>query len=66
MEAQDGRYVGGQRSMDHCGSRYYTYRNVSIRLEKVGSKGKEHNLVVSLRFNITECVKGSYNQGIMG
>jgi hypothetical protein len=27
---------------------------------------EEHNPVVSLRFNITECVKGSYNQDIMG
>jgi hypothetical protein len=26
---------------------------------------KEHNLVVSLRFSIIECVRGSYNQGFM-
>jgi hypothetical protein len=57
MEAQDGRSVGGQISVDHFGSRYYTYRNVNKRLGKVGSKGEEHNLVVSLRFNITECVR---------
>jgi hypothetical protein len=25
VEAQDGRSVGGQRSMDHGISRYYTY-----------------------------------------
>jgi hypothetical protein len=52
--------------MNHGGSRYCTYRNVSRRLEKVGSEGEEHNLVVSLKFNIIECVRGSYNQGIMG
>jgi hypothetical protein len=40
VEAQDGIYVGGQRSMDHCGSRYCTYRNVNKRLGKVGSKVK--------------------------
>jgi hypothetical protein len=34
-------------------------------MEKVGSKGKEHNPTVSLRFSITECVKGRYNQGFM-
>jgi hypothetical protein len=39
--------------------------NVNIRLEKNGSEDKEHNLVVSLRFGITECVRGSYNQGII-
>jgi hypothetical protein len=26
---------------------------------------KRNNLVVSLRFSIIECVRGSYNQGIM-
>jgi hypothetical protein len=61
VEAQDGIFVGGQRSVDHCGSRYCTYRNVNIRLGKVGLKGKEHNPVVSLKFNITKCVRGSYN-----
>jgi hypothetical protein len=40
MEAQDGRFVGGQRSMDHCGSRYCTYRNVNKRLEKLDRKAK--------------------------
>jgi hypothetical protein len=52
--------------MVHDGSRYCTYRNVSKRMEKVGSKGEEHNPVMSLRLNIIECVMGSYNQGIMG
>jgi hypothetical protein len=65
MEAKDGMYVGGQRLVDRCGFRYCTYMNVSRRLEKFGSKGEEHNLIVSLRFDITKCVKGSYNQGIM-
>ena len=66
MENQDGIYVGGQRSVDCGGSRYYTYRNVSRRLEKVGLEGEENNSVVSLRFNITECVKGIYRHNIMG
>jgi hypothetical protein len=65
FKAQDGRFVSGKKSMDHCGSRYCTYRTVSI-IENVGSEGKEHNLVVSLRFNVTECVRGSYSQRIMG
>jgi hypothetical protein len=66
VEAQDGRSIGGQRSVDLYGSRYCTYRNVNIRLGKVGSEGEEQNLVVSLRFSIIECVRGSYNQCIMG
>jgi hypothetical protein len=66
MEDQDGGYVGRQRSVDHCGSRYYTYRNISIRLEKNWLEGEEHNLVMFVRFSITECVRGSYNKGIMG
>jgi hypothetical protein len=66
LEAQDGRYIGGQRLVDHCGSRYCTYKNVNKRLGKDGPKGEEKNSVVSLRFNITKCVKVSYNQGIMG
>jgi hypothetical protein len=66
MEAQYGRYIGRKISMVHDGSRYCTYRNVSKRMEKVGSKGEENNQVMSLRLNITECVMGSYNQGIMG
>jgi hypothetical protein len=51
--------------MGHCGSKYHTYRNANRRLDRVGSEGKEHNPIVSLRFNITESVRGSYNQGIM-
>jgi hypothetical protein len=45
---------------------YFTDRNFNKLLEKVGSEGEEHNLIVSLRFSITECVRGSYNQGFMG
>jgi hypothetical protein len=66
MEAQYGIYIGRQISVVHDGSKYCTYRNISKRMEKVGSKGEEHNPVVSLRLNITKCVMGSYNQGIMG
>ena len=33
---------------------------------KVGSEGKEHNPTVSLRFSMTECVRGSHDQGFMG
>jgi hypothetical protein len=39
--------------------------NINIILGKIGSEGEEHNLVVSLRFNIIECVRGSYGQGFM-
>jgi hypothetical protein len=66
VEDQDGRSISGKISVDPYGSRYYTYMNVNKRLEKVGSEGEEHNLVVSLRLNIIECVRGSFNQGIMG
>jgi hypothetical protein len=65
MVAQDGRSTSGQRSVDHCGSRYYTFRNISKRFGKVGLEGEEHNLVVSLIFSVTKCVKGSYDQGFM-
>jgi hypothetical protein len=65
VEAQDGIFVGIKISVDRGGSRYCTYRNVNKRLKKFGSKGEEHNIVVFLRFSITECVRGSYNQGIM-
>jgi hypothetical protein len=34
--------------------------------KKLDRKVKEHNPTVSLRFNITKCVRGSYNQGFMG
>jgi hypothetical protein len=66
MEVQYGRFVGRQRSVDHGQSRYYTYKNVNRRLEKFGSKGEENYLIMSLRFSITECVRGIYNQGIIG
>jgi len=65
MDAQYGRSFDRQRLMGQCGSIYYTYENFNRRLDKVGSEGKEHNPIVSLRFNITESVRGSYNQGIM-
>jgi hypothetical protein len=66
MEAQDGSYIGIQILMDHYGSRYCTYKNVSRRLENFGLEGEDKNPIVSLRFNITESVRGRYNQGIMG
>jgi hypothetical protein len=52
--------------MDHYKYRYCTYIDVNKILGKVGSEGEEKNSVVSLRFIIIECFKGSYNQGIMG
>jgi hypothetical protein len=66
MEYQDGRFVGGKRSVDQCGSRYFTYKNFSKRLEKVGFEGEEYNLVLSLIFSIIECVRGHYDQQILG
>jgi hypothetical protein len=65
MEYQYGISIGGQRSMDIFGSRYCTYKNAIIMLGKVGSKGEENNLVVSLRFIIIERLRGSYNQCFM-
>jgi hypothetical protein len=35
VEAQDGRSVGGQRSVDHGGSRYCTYMNLWDKLGKL-------------------------------
>jgi hypothetical protein len=52
--------------VDRGRSRYCTYKNFSRSLEKFGSKGKEHNMTIPLRFSIIECVRGSYNQGFMG
>jgi hypothetical protein len=66
MEAQHGRFVGKQRSVDRSVSRYCTYKNISLRLENVGLEAKKHNPVVSLKFSIIECVRESYNQGIIG
>jgi hypothetical protein len=43
MESKEGRSIGGQRSVDHVGSRYCTYRNFNRWLQKVGLKGEEHN-----------------------
>jgi len=35
-------------------------------MEEVGSEGKEHNTIVCLRFNIAECIRGSYGEGFVG
>jgi len=35
-------------------------------MEEVGSEDKEHNMIVCLRFNIAECIRGSYNKGFVG
>jgi hypothetical protein len=51
--------------MYHCGSRYYTYNNVNKRKGKLGSEGEDHNSIVSLKFSIVECVKGSYKKGFV-
>lgn len=52
--------------MDHYVSKYETNRNVSNILDKVRSEGKENNMIVSLRFNIVECMRGSYKKGFVG
>ena len=35
-------------------------------MEEVGSEGKEHNIVVYLRFGIVECIRGSYGEDFVG
>ena len=35
-------------------------------MKKVGSEGKENNMIVFLRFNIAECIRGSYDEGFVG
>jgi len=40
VEAQCGISVGGKISMDQCGSRYCTYRNVKMILGKVRLEGE--------------------------
>lgn len=65
MEAQNGRSVGGKKSADHYGSRNYTNMDVHRRLDQVGSKGKEHNAIVSLKFIISKYFRRNYNKGIM-
>jgi hypothetical protein len=49
VKSHYGRSISIQISVDHGGSRNCTYRNVNIRLEKVGSKGEEKNMIVSLQ-----------------
>ena len=66
MEAQNGIFVGKHRLVDRHGSMYYTNRDVNKRMDQVGSKGKENNMIVSLRFSIIECFRRSYNKGFMG
>lgn len=52
--------------MDHYGSRFCIDRDVNIILYEVGSKGKENNDVMSLRFIITKCFMEIYNKGFVG
>lgn len=52
--------------MDHYGYRYLTNRDVNGRLEKIGSKGEEHNMIMSLTFNRTKCFRGSYRKKFVG
>lgn len=33
MEAQNGKYFGGKRLVNRCGSRYYTNENVDKMLD---------------------------------
>ena len=33
-------------------------------MEEVGSEGEEHNTIVCLRFSITKCIRGSYDEGL--
>jgi len=35
-------------------------------MEEVGLEGKEHNMIIYLRFNIVECIRGSYSEGFVG
>jgi len=44
------------------GSLFFIEKDFNRRLNQVGSKGKEHNMIVSLRLRITECFMGSYNK----
>ncbi len=51
----NGRFVGGYRSMVRCGYGFYTDEDVNKILDQVGSTGKDHNMIMSLRFIIIEC-----------
>ena len=35
-------------------------------MEEAESEGNDHNMIVCLRFIITECIRGSYGKGFMG
>ncbi len=35
-------------------------------MEEVGLEGKEHNMIVCLRFSIAECIRGSYDEDFVG
>ena len=61
MEAQNGIYFGVQISTDHYGSMYHINNDVDRILDQVGSKGREHNTIMSLKFGIVISFKRSYN-----
>ena len=37
-----------------------------MKIGKVRTEGQNHNTVVYLRFNIFECIHGSYGEGFVG
>jgi hypothetical protein len=65
MEAQDEISIGGQRLMDHCGSRYCKCRSVTKIMGKFGSEGEEYNWLclldsISLNFRGEATTKESW------
>lgn len=64
MEAKNGRFVGGQRSWIIVDLGTAPIWNK--RMNQVGSKGKENNMIFSLRFIIIEWFRGGDNKGFVG
>ena len=65
MATQSGRHFHGKILVDSCGSQYYNNGDVNRKLNQVGLEGKEHNMIVSLRFRIIEYFRKFSNEGIM-
>ena len=52
-------------SLHCCRYKHNTNMNVGKTLGEVRSEGEEHNIILSLRLNIVECIRGRYGEGFM-
>ena len=66
MKAQDGRPPYRQGTMDCSQPWYCVNKHSNGRLDEVEKEGKEYDMVMYLRFIVTEFLRRSHNQIIMG